>query len=195
MEDKNKFELLKGNERFILHGKELDLKICDFWSFQFSNLIDNLGYVAEFLVAKALGKDFPDNCDGWTPYDIYYNRTRIEVKATSYYQSWKKENEVSEKRNFSIRKTNNSETNEIARQNDIYVFCVDEGRDVLSANPLNLDNWTFYVVPTSVINEKCGDQKTISLQKITQLDNYRKKLSFEGIKDAIDFIIFNKNKT
>ena len=46
-------ELLSGNEKFCLNGIELGFTVRDYWQFQFSNLIDNLGYVAEFLVAKA----------------------------------------------------------------------------------------------------------------------------------------------
>lgn len=186
----DQFRLLTGDERFCLHGKDLNFSVLDFWRFEFSNLVDILGYVAEFLVAKALGKEMPDNCKGWTPFDINYKNIRIEVKATSYYQVWREDKGVSERRYFSIRKTRDANSGELIRQNDIYVFCVDEGKDYLSSNPQKLDNWTFYVVPTIIINKECGDQKTISLNRIKHLDGiYRDPLFFGEIKNAIDSVI------
>ena len=71
-----------------------------------------------------------------------------------------------------IRDTVNSRLKQ--RQNDIYVFSLNTGDTDVSSDPLNLDNWKFYIVPTEVINENCGDAKTISLQRI-------EKLGFEGV--------------
>ena len=194
MKEENSAKLLNGNEKFRLNGRELDFSVLDFWSFQFSNLVDILGYVAEFLVAKALRKDLPDNCNGWTVYDLNYRGKRIEVKATSYWQSWKKSHIISEQRNFSIRKTyvdyqNNK--SEKARQNDIYIFCLDKGKDELSSNPLNLENWEFYVVPTKVINELFDNQKVLSLKKLKNIERYGKELTYEQIKEKVDNIIDN----
>lgn len=187
-----KSELLSGNERFSLNGSDLGLSVKDYWQFQFSNLIDNLGYVAEFLVAKALEKGEPDNCNGWSLFDAQYKGKRIEVKASSYWQSWKKSHAISEQRIYSIRKTHveyqNSKT-ELARQNDIYIFCIDMGRTEESANPLNLENWQFYVIPTKVIDKNCKDQKTISLNRIRQLWGNDIGLTYIQIKDAVDKII------
>ena len=190
-----KLELLDGNEVFSLHGRELGIKVIDYWRFQYSNLIDNLGYLAEFLVAKALYKDEPDNCIGWTLYDLNYREKRIEVKSTSYYQTWKKDHKITEQRNFSIKKTyvdfGNSNVKE--RQNDIYVFCVDEGRDKRSSNPLYLENWTFYVVPTKVINELCKEQDSITLSRLEKIETYGRGLKYDKIKETVDNIIDKSN--
>ena len=190
-----KLELLDGNEVFSLHGRELGIKVIDYWRFQYSNLIDNLGYLAEFLVAKALYKDEPDNCVGWTLYDLNYREKRIEVKSTSYYQTWKKDHKITEQRNFSIKKTyvdlGNSNVKE--RQNDIYVFCVDEGWDKRSSNPLYLENWTFYVVPTKVINELCKEQDSITLSRLENIEIYGRGLKYDKIKETVDNIIDKSN--
>lgn len=187
-------KLLYGNEPFKYDGIDLGFNVMNYWRFQFSNLIDNLGFVAEFLIAQALGKEEPDNCNGWTIYDLIYKGKRIEVKATSYWQSWKKSHIISEQRNFSIRKTyvdyqNNK--SEKARQNDIYIFCLDKGKDELSSNPLNLENWEFYVVPTKVINELFDNQKVLSLKKLKNIERYGKELTYEQIKEKVDNIIDN----
>ncbi len=190
-------ELLNGNETFKFNRKELGFNVKDYWRFQFSNLIDNLGFVAEFLIAQALNKDEPDNAMGWTVFDAWYRNKRIEVKATSYWQAWKKSHKISEIRNFSIRKTyidyqNNK--SEKARQNDIYIFCLDKGKTKETANPLNLENWVFYIVPTKVINETFGDQKVLSLKRLKKLEPYNKEITWEKIKIVVDGIIDNLNK-
>ena len=66
----------------------------------------------------------------------------------------------------------------------MYVFCLLNGNTAAEANPLNLDNWDFYVVPTAVINEKCGNNKTISLSRIKNM-GYN-AMNFLQIKDAVD---------
>lgn len=187
-------EMLNGNEVFKQNGIELGFSVMDYWRFQFSNLVDNLGYVAEFLIAQALSKDEPDNCNGWTVYDVGYRGKRIEVKATSYWQSWKASHIISEQRNFSIRKTyldyQNNKSDK-ARQNDIYIFCLDKGRDEKSSNPMNLENWVFYVVPTKVINKMFGDQKVLSLKRLEKIEKYGEGIMYDQIKENVDNIIDN----
>lgn len=193
-----KSELLCGYEKFRFNGEDLGLNVMDYWQFQFSNLIDYLGSVAEFLVAKALSKDDPDNANGWTLFDIGYRGKRIEVKATSYYQSWKESHIISEHRVFSIRKTHvdyQNSKSDMARQNDVYIFCLETEKPPKgeSANPLNLENWTFYVVPTIVINDLFGDQKTLSLNRLKQIEKYGVAMSYDRIKENVDKIIDDMN--
>lgn len=182
------------DDKFTLNGADIGFTVGDYWQFQYSNLLDKLGNVAEFLVAKALDKECSDNCNGWTLYDIGYKGKRIEVKATSYYQAWKESHEICEQRTFSIRKTHveyqNSETDR-ERQNDIYIFCLENEKpeNGLSANPLNLENWQFYIIPTTIINDKCGDQKTISLNRVKKLFGSEQGLSYNQIKPYVDKII------
>ena len=77
------------------------------------------------------------------------------------------------------------------RQNDVYVFCLEKEKPKKgeSANPLNLENWLFYVVPTSVINDLFGDQKTLSLKRLEQIKKYGVGITYDKIKETIDRII------
>ena len=61
-----------------------------------------------------------------------------------------------------------------------------------TSNPLVLDNWDFYVVPTSVINKKSKDNKTISLNRIRSL-GYN-PISFDKLRQAVDLEIDNIKK-
>ncbi len=55
------------------------------------------------------------------------------------------------------------------RRSEVYVFCLFAEGNREKADPLDFDQWEFYVAPTRVINEKLSNQRQISicgLQKI-----------------------------
>lgn len=202
-------ETLSGNEDFKLRGEKAGFNVLDFWRFQFSNLSDMQGRVGEFLVAMALGKENSDNNNGWTLWDINYKGKRIEVKTTAYYQPWREnkefleqrwgneaskskvaEHNYSEQRTFGITKSRDPKDDEFKRMNDIYVFVLNTGKTKAEANPLHLENWEFYVVSTSLINQECGDNKSISLPKVKKLMKMEtgsdEGLHFDKLKDAVN---------
>ena len=186
-----------GDEKFIFKGKDLDFDYLDFWRFQYSNIYSAHGEIAEFIVARALGIKVAQNSDYWTLWDISYRNTRIEVKASAYYHLWNESQGVTNQRVFGIPKANGSYdsdksgNNEYCRQNDIYVFCLNIGNSKETSYPLNLDNWEFYVVPTSEINKHCKNNKTISLGRIKSLGY--SAICYDKIKCAIDSVINEMN--
>lgn len=191
---------LSGKEDFTLKGDKTGFNVLDFWRFQFSNLSDMQGRVGEFIVAMALGKNTPDNNNGWTLWDIDYRGYRIEVKTTAYYQPWRQDGTWSEQRSFGITKSHCKEgdpTSELKRMNDIYVFVLNKGKNKQEADPLQLEHWEFYVIPTSVINKECGDNKSISLSKVKKLSKKvsgtDEALPFDKLKDAVDKVINSMN--
>lgn len=52
---------LTGNEEFTLHGSSAGITIKDFWSWAYSDLLDNTqrGVMAEFLVYSSLKGNTP----------------------------------------------------------------------------------------------------------------------------------------
>lgn len=185
---------MNGKEKFIHNNKELDFGIFDFWIYKYSNIYNLQEVIAEFIVEKALGLNKSQNTDSWTLFDILYRDTRIEIKETSYYHPWNENGKISKQRTFGITKANSNydnsnEPNKFERQNDIYVFCLNTGTTKESSNPMNINNWEFYIVPTSVINEVCGNNKTISLGRVKKLSPL---IPYEQIKNVIDSIIDNK---
>ena len=56
------------------------------------------------------------------------------------------------------------------RQADVYVFCLLKHKDQETINPLNLDQWVFYVLATKKLNESVGSQKTITLSSLEKLN-------------------------
>lgn len=170
--------LLSGNESFTYSLSAPNKKILDFWSWNSSDLLNNTlrGALAEYIVALAMDIDLSSPRQDWTEYDlITSNGIKIEVKCSAYLQSWKqlKLSEIrfgcSPSQVFADQKY----AGERIRHSDIYVFCVFECQDPEIANPMNLDQWTFYIIPTKTLDEKLGEQKTISLQSLLNLSPAR----------------------
>ena len=193
-------ELLSSNEEFTVGGKSTGLTVRDYWSFQFSNIWDIQEEVAEFIVAKALGLEVPHNKNGWTLWDINYRGKRIEIKESAYFHSWRNDGKTTESRYFGINKSYaeyKDNTSEYARQNDIYVFCLNTGKTKEESNPLNLDHWEFYVIRTAVINRVCGDNKHITLGRLQTLTKKAECacVSYDKLKMAVDAAIDEDLKT
>ena len=185
---------LSGEEFFTNNGEETKLSIMDFWRWHFCDRFDLQDKFAEYIVAKSLGLETADNVGSWTLFDILYRDTRIEVKETSYYHSWQTDDEPkSEARSFGITKAYSEyqdSTSTFERQNDIYVFCLNTGKTRKESDPLKLEHWEFYIVKTSVINDLCGDRKTISLSRLKKITS---AIPYDEIKPTVDKLITEIN--
>ena len=171
-------KLKTGNEVFEFNGQPLQLSLIDFWRWSASDLVSNAarGILAEYIVASALGlADGGKIRSEWDAYDLLTSDgIKIEVKSAAYLQSWyhKKLSAIS----FGIRPTTgwndetNERSNELKRQSDVYVFCVLHHQDKVTLDPLNLDQWTFYILPSAILNEKCPTQKSIRLESLLKLN-------------------------
>jgi hypothetical protein len=171
-----------GNEELTDNGKSIRHTMLDFWKWRMSNVLNNTdrGAFAEFIVAKAIGSKEYVRTD-WREFDVATEdgKIKIEVKSASYIQAWKQLNFSTIR--FSIRKARlDSETNaysEIKRHSDLYVFCLLKHKDQETINPLEMEQWEFYVVKTTVLDEKYKNQASISLgdlQKLTMPVSYHK---------------------
>lgn len=197
-----KHKVLDGNEQFEYGGSPLPASIKDFWAWSMSRLIADgpRGDLAEFIVNTALGIDVSEPKRGWGECDILYpygkHIIRIEVKCSTLIQAWERTSPP--KPVFSIAKTLNCDIEDTGdgyryigrdgspprRRSDIYVFCLFAEEDRSVANPMILDQWRFYIVPTKTIDEKLGDQRKISLQGLERLG--ASALGYGRIRAEID---------
>lgn len=190
-------EQLTGNEEFTLHGASAGISVKDYWSWAYSDLIDNTqrGVMAEFLVYSSLKSNYPpprtQMRENWLPFDVTSpSGRRIEVKSAAYIQAWTPENIFAQIR-FDIGKklawdnaTATSAT--VAKRNcDLYVFCLFTAK-TKDVSLLDLDYWDFYVLPTSVLDEKVPDQKGISLSSLLKLEPV--KTDYAGLGAVIESI-------
>ena len=148
------------------------------------------GILAEFIVASTI--DILDKPrEEWDAYDLKTkNGLKIEIKSSSYLQSWE-QTELS-KIIFGIQPTSNwdystNKRSEVKiRQSDVYIFCVLSHKDKNTVNPLNLNQWDFYILETKVLNEKVKTQKSITLSSLLKLNPI--KIKYDGLKREIEQI-------
>jgi len=164
-----------GNERFTANGKPLNLSLLGFWQWAYSELLNNTqrGILAEYLVKEALGVDY-DYWVNWTDYDLTStDGLKAEVKSASYLQSWQQKRlstirfDIAKKSSWSEENGRGSSKN---RSSDIYIFCLLKEKDRDKVNPLNLDQWEFLVIRTKDLDENCGEQQTIGLNRLLRLN-------------------------
>lgn len=164
-----------GDEPLIANGKSVALDLLSFWQWSSSNLISNSlrGILAEYIVASTVGCNTGVRTE-WDAYDLKTETgIRIEVKSAAYLQSWsqKKLSSIS----FSVRPTHgwdaesNSRSKTKIRASHVYVFCVLKHEEKQSVNPLNMDQWDFYCINTTKLNNEIGEQKSISLSRLLSL--------------------------
>ena len=161
-----------GDERFKLMESDSDLCLLDFWAWAYSDCMTNThrGVLAEFLVAAALGIDLKQPREAWAKFDLTYRGKGVEVKSASYHQSWfqKKMSKI----NFVIPQTRawdaktNQMDSEAKRQALFYVLCLLSEQDRDSVDPLDIDQWKFWVVPARFLNERKRSQHSISYNSL-----------------------------
>jgi hypothetical protein len=198
---RSQYKVIKksGHESLQVNGSASDVTVLDFWRWAMSDLVSNAprGVLAEFIVAYALRLT-----DGvrnpWGAYDLVTSTgIKIEVKSASYLQFWNQKN--LSKIIFPIKasRTWDHETGitklsfESRRQADIYVFCVLAHRDKNTINPLDIDQWDFYVIDTSLLNDKYPKHKTIGLLNLIKIG--AKKANIKELSSVINEMFHNSD--
>ena len=181
---------LTGAEPFHRGGNPLGFGVLQFWSWSASDLASNnlRGHLAEFLVATALNASADFRIE-WDAHDIRLaSGYTVEVKSSAYIQSWVQKSGPT-KICFDIapRTSWDSVTNEylttVKRHSDIYVFCAEVCTDRASFDPLNLDQWRFFVLPARTLDEMLGAQKKLALGRLTEVGAI--ECDFDGISAAV----------
>lgn len=178
-----------GSEPFHINGTALRKNVLGYWRWAYSDLLSNAarGKLAEYIVACALGADGSVRVD-WDAYDLMTPEGwKVEVKSAAYWQSWpqKKPSTIV----FRIPRTwgwiaeNNTFFDKPTRAADVYVFAVLAHRDKATIDPLDVEQWDFYVLPTAVLEAKCPEQKTITLGSLLWHRPIQTK--FAGLRTAV----------
>lgn len=185
---------LTGNEEFTLYDLGACMTVRDFWSWAFSDLLNNTqrGVMAEFLVYSALRSEHPDFPTqirkDWLPFDmISPSGRRIEVRSAAYLQSWTTDffSQIQYDIAPKLAWDGKNYAAEAKWNCDLFVFCLYTAltRD---RSILDLDLWEFYVLPTSVLNSKIPKQKTIALSSLLKLEPI--KTDHSGLGTLIESI-------
>jgi hypothetical protein len=170
---------LTGNAQF-----NANTTLLDFWRWAFSDLCDDdiKGIFAEWMVIKLLGLQRTRRIS-WADSDIILeDDTRIEVKATAVWQSWKLLDEYGKRRIVSpailnpnqirfcglkartaVLHPRPSEASQF--KSKFYIFCFHSQLDPAAWDAWNLANWEFYMMSKTELTElKIG--RSISLRTL-----------------------------
>lgn len=179
-----------GQEPFLSSGQVLSRPqyLLDFWQWSASDLLVNTvrSLIAEYLVALAVGVADTPRVE-WDPYDLKTPAgLKIEVKSSARFQSWLQtrpspiEFDIAKKQLIDAA---NQPVGEARRHADIYVFCLLDHVEA-PLDPLNLDHWTFYILPTAVLDARMPEQKKVRLSSLQAL--HPEQTRFEDLKETID---------
>lgn len=179
-------KLYTGDEHFTFDGMPTNRLLSDFLFWVSSDLTNNItrSILAEYIVSSALDLDISLRQTNEL-YRIPYKNITIEVKSSSYIQSM--QNSVITSPIFGIAPTyawNNDEIVKRKRKSQLYVFCLLDCLNREIVEPLHLEQWKFFVLPTSVLNEKCDEQKTLTLNALKALKPT--EATYETLKSVID---------
>ena len=164
----------------------------EFYAWAYHDLLANTtrDVLAEYIVARALGIDTKKITRvEWDKHDLEVDGIGVEVKSAAYVQSWHQDQDLSSMISFNIgpAKWWDARTNTYAanteRSADVYVFCLLNGTKRADINPLDVTQWTFHVLATSILNQKALAQKTIRLGPLIALG--AQECAWDALGDVI----------
>jgi hypothetical protein len=167
---------LMGSEPFRSVGQSLEFDVLEFWRWSASDLVSNAtrGRLAEFITARALGTPISGVRNEWAAYDLETREgMKVEVKSYAYLQSWAQARPSSALFNVSKARAWDRESNRQAavptREAEVYVFALLGHQNKETLNPLDIDQWEFYVLPTRALNERKRSQHSITIKSLRTL--------------------------
>jgi hypothetical protein len=182
-----------GAEPFHEGGHKMEFDVLGFWRWSASDLLSNAtrGRLAEYLVARAIDIDVDSTVrDEWDACDLHSpSGLKIEVKSAAYLQSWYQR--APSIITFKVPKTRawDAETNALAsekcRQAGLYVFALLAHVEKESVDPLDLEQWRFYVVPTAALDARTRSQHSITLRSLEQLT---RGVSFAELRSSVEAV-------
>lgn len=153
-----------------------NLVVRDFWQWAYSDLLQNTtrGVLAEYIVAVLLGVATTPR-DPWLPFDLKLDDgTTIEVKTMSRLQAWAQKQLTEPKVIISERRSWNPNTGVMEQtptlNADVYVICYFTCEDHSVANPLDLEQWLFFVLDKKEVSEILTKSKSISLKSLEKIN-------------------------
>ncbi len=181
---------IEPSKNFLIKGRKSSHTILNFWRWAYSGLLQNItrGVLAEYIVAWALELDRIPR-QPWDAFDLKTkDGRRIEVKSSAYVQAWESKRPNPQ---FIIKPRKTWESNGLTKEAefnaDIYVLCYLKEKDLTKINPMNLDQWMFWIFSRAEIINLLQGKASIS---VAALQNKKlDAIKFEKLK-----VIFYKKQ-
>lgn len=183
-------KIRSGDERLTYNNEALEFSLLDFWRWSVSDILSNAtrGKLAEFIVASAVEIDKTVVRDEWSAYDLETpDGIKLEIKSSAYLQSWFQKEYSTIQFSTKLARYWDSSTNQLStekkRHADVYVFCLLHQKDKKTVDPLNLNQWEFYILSTTELNAYTRSQHSITLNSLKNKDCG--PISYDKLYDVI----------
>ena len=168
-----------------------DITIKDYWQWTYSDLIisENRSSFGLFLIAQALELTKIPRIN-WGEVDLRYKRKKVSVKINSRIQGWKQSKskrivfEIPKKKGWHAKKPDSLTFRN--READLFIFGLHTEKQVKKANLLDLSQWEFYVVSTTVLDLNYPSKNKIGIRQLKSISN---PIMHNQIKEAVDAIV------
>jgi hypothetical protein len=181
-----KARILTGDERIDGAGARLR----DFWAWTLSDLRTNTvrPMLAEYLVARAVGADHRPRVE-WDSHDVLTpDGLRLEVKSGAYLQAWE-QTRLSTIAFGGLHARTWSSTEGYSTSGsynaDGYVFAVHTAKEHATYDALDLDQWSFWVLPVSAL--AATGQRSIRLSVVERMTG--PPVTYAGLADRIREVV------
>jgi hypothetical protein len=180
---------MTGSEPFRCSESPINLTLLDFWKWSESDLLNSLTRtrLAEFIVATALGaraegpRDERSSLELVTPDGV-----EVRVKSGSFLKSFHQRDLskvvfIPQVRAPYARAGSGHHANHRAQ---VYVFALLDHVERATVDPLDLDQWRFFVPPTSKLEALVTEQQhTLSVPTLDELS--MGSVAYEDLKAAV----------
>lgn len=178
---------LDGSERFRCSEKRLGLTLLDFWRWSEADLLNSLTRtrLVEFIVATALGahaegpRDERSSLALVTPDDI-----EVRVKSGSFLKSFHQRDLSKVVFIPQVRPSySRAGSPHHAHRAQVYVFALLDHVERATVDPLDLDQWRFFVPPTSKLEALVTKQHALTVPTLDDLSTG--SVAYENLEAAV----------
>lgn len=166
--------VMSGSEPFRYSEKPLGLTLADFWRWSESDLLNSLTRtrLAEFIVATALGahaegpRDERSSLELVTPEGI-----EVRVKSGSFLKSFH-QRDLSKVVFIPLvyaAHSHAARSHHAADRPQVYVFALLDHVERATVDPLDLDQWRFFVPATSKLEALVTEQHSLTVPTLDEL--------------------------
>lgn len=185
--------VLNGSERFLSRGGPSGLTLLDFWKWSESDLLNSLtrSRLAEFIVATALGahscgpRDERSSLALVTPDGV-----EVRVKSGSFLKSFH-QRELSKVVFIPHARTSHAQSgrngDHASCEAHVYVFALLDHVERATINPLDFDQWRFFVPPTSKLEALLRGQRALTVPTLNELAGG--SVAYEDLRTAVRRVV------
>jgi hypothetical protein len=179
---------LSGSEPFRCSGRPLSLTLLDFWRWSESDLLNSLtrARLAEFIVATGLGARAEGPRDEHSSLELVTpDGVEVRVKSASFLKSFH-QRDLSKVVFIPQVRPSHSRGGSAHRETPrahAYVFALLHYVERATVDPLDLDQWRFFVPPTSKLEAVVTDQHALTVPTLDELSTG--SVAYEDLRAAV----------